>query len=256
MTTKIERDSDGWNINPLYRSEGKRLDNPLYEGASLPESPGKPLEQAVIKDGATKAAKKEGTTLSKIGNGILRGLAGVAGGLLYGTAFVVGGGLSLAVGLPALLIAAPPTLIGAGIGAIIGAAIPSSTAKEGAIAGAKEVGLPAVIVAGAFPEYIVAAMPKILAYTTIGRLGAGLCAFAATGKTKKEQLEGDRFKVYTENGRDVREKATKEKLLEVLCFASFPWGSESIEDIKSIFDDKRNPHKPLASDTLEKRVMG
>lgn len=256
MKTRVERDSDGWSVNPLYRSRESRVDNPLYAGASMPESPGRPIDRVAMENGAAKAIKKEGITLSEVGHGFLRGLAGVAGGLLYGTAFVVGGGLSLAVGLPCLLIAAPPTLIGAGIGAIIGAVMPSSTAKEGAKIGAEEVGVPSVVAAGFIPELFVTTMPKIIVYTTIGRLGAGLCAFAVTGKTKEEQLEGDKFKIHKEDGRDVREKATEEKLLEVLCFASFPWAPESIEDIKAIFNDKRNPHKSLASDTLEKRIMG
>lgn len=185
-----------------------------------PASPGPPSSTPSVNN----LGQKEGITSEEVGNWIARVLAGASGGVLYGASFLVGGGLTLAVFLPVLVICAPPALVGAGIGALVSKIIEESP-KEGAeMGGVIGAALPGAVVgsAGALVEAALS-LPKALIYNTTGRLGAGLCAFAATGKTEEEQLAGKKFQPEQSYLLEItRKKSTNEKLLDALFVFSLP----------------------------------
>ena len=165
------------------------------------------------------------TTLSKIGNFLARGLAGLVGGPLYGAAFIAGGGLSLLLMTSMILIAIPPGLIIGGIGALIGAA--RGDAISGAKGGFIFVGI-LTVVPGVFAE-MASMLPKAIIYNTMGRLGAGLCAFAITGMTENQQKEKHRED-------ETFEKFDNEHLLDALFEVSFPIFSQTGQNKRKASD--------------------
>lgn len=225
---------DPLNVSGAGKPEDSKKDQSSIDNASPPENPGNPTK--IDKDNIEKAGKKEGITLGKIGNSIARGFAGAAGGPLYAASFLIGGGISLAVVVPALVIAAPLALLGAGIGALMSLSGPKAfgkmkkEARDGALLG---VSLPVILGAVGLG---IAAIPNGLVYNTTGRLGAGLCAFAMTGKKEAKQLKGDKFAV----SNNIRAKSTNEKLLDTLFFVSLP-------SLFKAFNENLGPYKDITS---------
>lgn len=237
MSNEIPKDPSVGSVGRLSDSHVEKSDTLSIKKSSPEDNPGPSAPPKNV----NMTGKKEGITLGIVGKSIARGLAGAVGGPLYAASFLVGAGLSLAVVVPMLVIAAPPALLGAGVGALIGA--PLAQTKMGAMLGAG-IGGSLPLAAGALVESVLM-LPKALIFNTAGRLGAGLCAFAATGKRETKQLKGPKFAVSPKpvpDGADLfdmpktkdvgkREKSTNEKLLDALYAVSFPELARGDEDI-------------------------
>jgi hypothetical protein len=129
------------------------------------------------------------------------------------------GTVSLALAVPALIIALPPALIGAGIGAIYGASSNKSNQVKGIEEGAKlgfKSGALVVGILWMIPE-LALSIPKAIVHYTIGSLGAGLCAFAAD-RTSKQLNSGDILHNEANNPRIEKEKKIMDQLIQI----SFP----------------------------------
>lgn len=180
------------------------------DNAALPKSsfnkeglePGQPVSNLETFNGnAQKLSEKaKNTPLEKVGNTLLRVLAGAAGGPLYAAALAVGGLFTVALGGPALLIALPFGMMAAGI-------VKTKYAGKAFF----------FIVGGA--EAVTEFPRRAIIFNTLGKLGAGLCAFASTGKTHKEQL-AKRHEMKAEE--KTIEESTYKKLLGPLARVTIP----------------------------------
>ena len=140
-----------------------------------------PTQGSKIEKNLDALSKKEGCTcgdvadaFKKAGKGALRGLAGLVGIPLYGAAALIGGGLSAAVFVVAGTLALPPALLGATIG-VLGTFSTAGAKKGVQVGGGIGFMIPAVL------SEIALGIPKLVLFHTVGRMGAGLTAFALTG---------------------------------------------------------------------------
>lgn len=145
--------SDDYTVPPLPR----QLPNNI--GAPTPTQPSAPPPAA------------KGTTLELVGSYILRGGAGLIGGVTYGSLFLVGIITSFACAAPAAIVAIP---FGA-IGALVGLCVDRDY-ENGFNWGILIPGLPLVFLIATVD------LPKFALCRSVGYLGAGALAFAITGQ--------------------------------------------------------------------------
>lgn len=122
-----------------------------------------------------QAGAHERITLGKIASTLARVSAGAAGGIFYGAAILVGGGTVLASLVVLSVIVVPSSILGGGIGALVGAF--SGGVKDGAVKG--------FVAGAALPLGIglgLSILPRAAVAFTVGNMGAGLLAFAIEGK--------------------------------------------------------------------------
>jgi hypothetical protein len=243
-------------VGDVYPLDKNEASSPLYQTVTLSTTPGEPTQPQSLLDEAKSASKQEGTTRSEVSNMILRGLAGIAGGALYGTAFIVGGGITLAIGVATLPIAVPLALMGAAVGAV-DAAIHNPLkgsvwegTKSGALLGGSA-GAATVLGLGMIPLGLMVIFQCAI-YETVGRLGAGLCAFSMEGKTEEKQLRTTEFLHSKDSsGETIRKKSTNERLLDKLCIVILPYFAfQKGPDFSDqpVFKDYRNPNLPSLLD--------